>query len=252
MKNLKNLCKMLPILLLAVFTSCKKNDAKPVIDADDPVIVNPVGETPINMSELLDYYLVSERKTSNTRLAIMYFTKEGDVIKANLHGIGHLRSKEVTASNSSFSFNTDGFGTFSYTLEKDATGRIKLKSFNYNGGDDLNYAMLIKKSETVVFANSSFKTGDLLFKFKNPGSLEWDIQSKVIGYTTGPPPLNLRTPVFATSPELTLPYYSLLDLGFKSNNDQFLGIAVPSWKDAASPIMLIENGGATVLRAVKQ
>jgi len=248
---MKNILKMLAILLITIVVSCKKKDANPINDPQNPDINNPVGATGIAMSELLDYYIVSERKTSNTKLAIMYFTKEGDVIKANIHGRGYLRTKEVTAVNSSFSFETEGFGAYTYVLEKDATGRIKLKSYAHNQGE-VNYALLVKKTEALAFANSSFKAGDLLFKFNNPGSLEWDIQTKIIGYTTGPPPLRIVTPIYATGPELTLPYYSLLDLGFKSNNDQFLGITVPSWKDSNTPIMLVENNGATVLKAAKQ
>ena len=107
---MKNILKMLAILLITIVVSCKKKDANPINDPQNPDINNPVGATGIAMSELLDYYIVSERKTSNTKLAIMYFTKEGDVIKANIHGRGYLRTKEVTAVNSSFSFETEGFG----------------------------------------------------------------------------------------------------------------------------------------------
>jgi len=252
MKNLNNAYKMLPILLLFVFVGCKKNSAAPGNDNENPGIDNPAADKGISMSELLNYYLVTERKTGNTKLGVMYFTQEGDVVKASLHGSGYLRSKEVVAINSSFSFNSDGFGTFNYTLEKDASGTIKLKSFDYNSGTDLAYALLIKKTDALPFAVSSFKAGDLLFKFKNPTTLEWDFQNRMVGFHTGPPPLNLKTPIFENKPEVTLPYYSLLDLGFKTNNDEFIGVTVPNWKDANTPLLLIERSGAAVLKAVKQ
>jgi hypothetical protein len=252
MKNLKNIYKILPLLLLLAFVGCKKNGAVPDSDNDGPGIDNPTENNGIAMSELVDYYLVTERKTGATKLGIMYFVKEGDVVKASLHGSGFLRSKEVVAANSSFSFNSDRFGTYNYTLEKDAAGTIKLKSYDVDGGTDLAYALMVKKSDALAFANSTFKAGDLVFRFTSPTSLEWDLQNRVVGFRTGPPPLNLRTPVFGYGPALTLPYYSLLDLGFKTNDDQFIGLSVPSWKDSNAPVLLIEKNGGAVLKAVKQ
>jgi hypothetical protein len=252
MKSLKSLYALLPIFLMLTIFGCKKNNAGPENDNDNPGIDNPSENKGISMNELLDYYLVTERKTGNTKLAVMYFSQEGNVVKANLHGSGYLRSKEVVATNSSFSFNSDGFGTFNYSLEKDATGTIKLKSYDVNSGTDLAFALLVKKTNAPSFSGSSFKAGDLLFKFKDPTTLEWDFQNRVVGFTTGPPPLNLKSPIFEYKPEFSLPYYSLLDLGFKTNNDQFIGITVPSWKDSNTPVLLLEKNGAAILKAVKQ
>ena len=249
MKHLKKIQTMLPLLLLLVFVGCKKNNVTP---DNDPGNDNPEEVKGISMDELLDYYLVTELKSGDTKLAVMYFTKEGDVVKASLHGGGYLRSKEVVATNSTFSFNSDGFGTYNYTLEKDESGMIKLKSYDFNGGGDLDYALLIKKTNALPFVNSSFKAGDLLFKLTSPTTLEWNFQNKIIGYNVGPPPFYIKTPIIVNGPELTLPYYSLIDLGFKTNNDQFIGITVPSWKDSNTPVMLIEKHTGPVLKAIKQ
>jgi hypothetical protein len=252
MKKMKKVYRILPVLLLLAFIGCKKNGAAPGKDNENPGIDNPANNKGINVNELRDYYLVTERQTGNSKLAIMYFSQEGNVVKANLHGSGYLRSKEVVMTNSAFSFNSDGFGTYNYTLEKDASGTVKLKSYDFNGGNNLVYALLIKKSDALPYAASSFKADNLLFKFKNPTTLEWDFQNRVVGFNTGPPPLNLKTPFFENRPEVTLPYYSLLDLGFKSNNDEFIGVTVPSWKDSNTPLLLIERNGTSVLKATKQ
>ncbi|MET4081886.1 hypothetical protein ABIB40_001837 [Pedobacter sp. UYP30] len=249
MKNLNNCYKMLPIILLFVLVSCKKNAVKPT--GDDPVGKEPIEVKGIGMNELVDYYLVTERKTGNTKLTLMTFTNEGNVTKASVHGVGFLRIKEVAATNSVFSFDTEGFGTYSYTLEKDANGTIKLKEYSFNGGTDIAYALLVKKTDAFAIENSSFKAGELLFKINNT-NVEWDIQKRIVGTKTGPPPLHLVTPIYLTGPAEKLPYYALVNFGFKTNNSQMIGLTVPAWLGTNNPVMLVEKAGASVLKAVKQ
>lgn len=236
MKNLKNYYKLLPLVMLFICVSCKKHNVAP--NGEDPTKT-----TQISASELVDYYLVAERKTGKAKLSLMTFVNEGNVTKASLNGRGFLRGLEVANTNSTFTFNCD-FGNFTYTLERDVNGTIKLKSYNVNGGDDLVYALLVKKNDASAFALASFKAGDLLFKFKDPTTLDWDIKPVQILY--------YPKPVYANLPAQSLPYYNLPVAGFKTNDEQIMGVTVPSWLGINSPVMLVEKRGEAVLKAVKQ
>jgi len=213
MKTLKHIYKLLPILLLVVFASCKKKSAVP--DA------NQIGN-----DELLDYYLVAEHITGGNKLLVLYFTKEGSVIKANAHLQGYFRASEVVVKNSAFNidYNGDGKSMYNFVLEKDAEGTLKLKSydFQYNGvGNQLAYAMMAKKTEAFAFANLSFKTGNTIFSFTSNGGAE------VLNW-----------------PGDASPYYRLINIGFKTNNDRFLGVTVPNWNGVNSPVLLVEKEDA--------
>lgn len=214
MVNLKNMYKLIPILLLLVFTGCKKKDADASPDSDTNQIA---------ASELLDYYLVAQHKTGGNKLLVLYFTKEGNVINANAHLQGYARIKEVTIQNSVFSidYNGDGNSVYNFTLEKDAEGKLKLKSydFKYNGaGNQLNYALMAKKTDAFAFANLSFKAGNTTFKLSTEAG---------IGIINFQGDAN--------------PYYKLTNIGFKTNNDKFLGVTVPNWSGITTPTLLLEK-----------
>ncbi|MBB5440294.1 hypothetical protein HDC92_003994 [Pedobacter sp. AK017] len=215
MKNLKRICKLFPILLLLLYTGCKKKAAVPADDAEQIVA-----------SELLDYYLVGEHTTGGNKLIVLYFTPEGNVIKANAHLQGYFRAREVVIKNSviTIDYNGDGKSMYTFTLEKDAEGKLKLKSydFRYNGaGNQMAYAIMAKKSEAFSFANLSFKTGNTMFSFTTDGGTE------IINWPGDPSP-----------------YYKLTNIGFKTNNDKFLGVTVPGWNGVVVPVMLLEKDDA--------
>ena len=213
MKNIKHIYKLMPILLLIVLASCKKKSTIP--DASQ-----------IAASELLDYYLVAEHVTGVNKLLVLYFTKEGDAVKANAHLQGYFRASEVAIKNSilSIDYNGNGKSMYSFGLEKDAEGNLKLRSydFQYDGaGNQLAYAIMVKKAEAFAFANLSFKTGNTIFSFTSNGGNE------VLNWPGDPNS-----------------YYRLTNIGFKTNNDRFLGVTVPNWNGVNSPVLLVEKDDA--------
>ncbi|UIR55637.1 hypothetical protein LZQ00_15370 [Sphingobacterium sp. SRCM116780] len=246
MKNLRIIFKITLFTLTMVIVSCTKG-------SDQPGEVVPPENSTVKVDDLLDYYIVSAQKTGATKLAVMSFEKDGDVVKASVHGRGYLRVKNIVVENSILSFDTEGFGSYQYTLEKDATGVLHLKSYSYTGNTTIDYAILAKKSTAFAFTNTTFKTKsgteDLVFKFTNTNTLEWDIRVRQIGtkVINGQP-----IPIIGTGPDFTKPFYSLGTVGFKTNTDEFIGVAVPSWKDANVPLLLVENGASAIMKAEKQ
>lgn len=212
MKNLTGIYKLFPILLLVLFTNCKKKVADPVPNADQ-----------IAASELLDYYIVAEHTTGSNKLLVLYFTQEGNVVRANTHLQGYFRAKEVAVQNSAFGidYNGDGKSVYNFTIKKDAEGKLMLKSYDfaYNGtGNQLAYAIMAKRAEAISFTNLSFKTGNTIFSFTKNGGAE------VINWAGDPHP-----------------YYKLINIGFKTNNEKFLGVTVPNWSGVNTPVMLLEK-----------
>lgn len=205
---------LVAISILLVLVACKKNSS-----LDKP------GDTgkEITTKDLLDYYIVAEHKTGGNKLLVLYFSQEGNVIKSNAHLQGYLRTKEVTIKNSEFNidYNGDGNSMYSFALEKDATGRLKLKSydFRYNGvSNQLTYAIMVKRTEALAFTNSSFIADNSTFTFSTDGNSEtisWPVASN--------------------------PYYKLANIGLKTANDMFLAVTVPSWNGINTPIMLLEK-----------
>lgn len=248
MKSLKNTLKLIPVLLLLVLVSCKKKDNTPTPDGE-----NPDGNKSIAASELVDYYIVAEHKTGSNKLLVVYFSQEGNTIKANAHLQGALRVNEVTMSNSKFSidYNGDGKSIYTFTIVKDADGKLKLNSydFTYNGaGGQLSYATLAKRTEAIAFANSSFKADDILFKFTGT-NLQWDIRLRKSGEIIIPGGQPIVK--YDSLPEITLAYYGITNIAFKTNADEFMGVTVPNWKNVNTPVMLVERTDA-VLIATKQ
>lgn len=74
MKVLNNPFIIVSILFLSIIVGCKKKNFAPNVVA-----------TELSANELLDYYIVTENKIENNRLTILYFSKEGAIIKVNGH-----------------------------------------------------------------------------------------------------------------------------------------------------------------------
>ena len=216
MKNLINICKMLPILFL-VLGSCKEKSTDP---------------ENITVSELADYYLVAEHKTGGNKLLVLSFTKDGNVVKANGHLQGLLRIHEASVENGTFNFdyNSDGKSMYSFDFEKGSDGNLKLKSydFTYNGASDqLSQAVLVKKTDAFLFTNKLFWVLALAFQIETPNNTE------VLQWLDGK----------------RFPVYRLDNFGFKSNNDEFLGVLVPDWKinGQSAKVMLVERGDSVFI-----
>lgn len=193
--------------------------------------------TAITINELADYYIVAERKSAfPQRLLVIYFTKDGKKINVNAHTHGALRIHEASIQNSTFSFdfNSDGKSVFTFELEKDDSGNLKLTSYNYGNSQDnnLSFAIIAKKTEAFSFQNDKFLIGSIPFQF----GMEVGSNVNVVKWFNN----------------INYPYYKLDNVGFKTNKDEALGIVVPYWSGVflKSPVMLIEKTGE-VLIAIK-
>ncbi|KQM77161.1 hypothetical protein ASE74_18050 [Pedobacter sp. Leaf216] len=248
MKTLKLMLSVL--MLMAIFTACKKDKNDP----NDPN--NPENAQKVSKTDLLPYYIVAERKTGDQKLAIMTFTQDGDGVKGNLHRQGYLRSAAVDVVNNTLTFDVDGTGTFvySFVLEKNASGQVTLKSYQYtdkgNAAQGFEYAVLANTSTSQNFENADFKSGSLLFRFTGNKTIDWDIKERQIGTKYYPPPINQTLPITAVAPEVSIPYYSLTNGSFKANND-FIGAVVPSWKNTNTSTLVIERNNI-IYQASKQ
>jgi len=242
MKTLKLTLSVL--MLIATLTACKKDKTDP----NDPN--NPENAQQVTKADLLPYYIVAERKTGDQKLAVMTFTQDGTGIKVNLHRQGYLRSIAADVADNTLSFDLDGTGTYIYrfALEKNATGLLTLKSYQYtdksNTAQGFEFAVLANTAAAQNYENADFKTGTLLFRFTAAKTIDWDIKERQVGTKYYPPPINQTLPVTGIAPEVSVPYYALATGSFKANND-FIGAVVPNWKNVNSPIMVVERNNIT-------
>lgn len=233
MTNLKNAIKMLPVLLLLLSVSCKKEEPEPT----------PVAEL-ITPKDLSDYYIVAEHTTGEHRMMVAYFELNGGalMVRATRQGIynnkGVAVSHALAIENGQFIIDWNGDGRTSmyrFTIEKDASGRLKLKAydFEFNGeGNLLAYAILAKKTEALPFEGDDFKmiASNLPFETVKSGiplSFTTFLGSKILFWPTRNPENQID------------PYANIINIGFITKAN-LLGVTVPYWKGIDTPIMLIE------------
>jgi len=222
MNNLKNTSKMLPVLLLFVLVSCKKKNPQP--DAATNEIVT---------NELLNYYLVAEHKTGPNKLMVAYFNQDGSTVDAQAHLQEHqVRTRAVTIKDRQFNidFNKDGKSMYNFTLEKDASGNLILKTYDfvYNGeGNQLAHATLIKKVDAPPFDGSNFK----MIRSNVPFEMIKD--GIPFSFLSGAKSMIWTNRIKE--------YHNLINIGFKTTDDEYMAVMVPGWKDIKTPIMLLET-----------
>lgn len=248
MKTLKNTLNILLVSTLLLTVGCKEENNAPEGQDPDENLANS-----ISASELENYYLVGETNGAK-KLLVIDFSKVEGVVKANLHLTGALRISDALVNNSKLSIDFDANGNrlYSFEFEKDASGVIKLKNYALHDKTvttlKFGHAILVKKTDSPVFTNSTFKIGTLQFKLNNSNLIEWDIKLRQIGVTV----INgVPFPIMGSAPEFTKQFYALNNLGFKSNDDDFFGISVPNWKNNNTPVLLVERAGAVSI-ATKQ
>jgi len=233
--TLKNAIKMLPVMLLLLLVSCKKEEAEST----------PVAElVAITPKELSDYYIVAEHKTGGHRMMVAYFELNGSTLmvhatRQGIHNnVGVAVSHAVTIENGQFSIDWNGDGRTSmyrFTMEKDASGKLQLKAydFEFNGeGKLLSFAILAKKTEALPFEGHDFKmvASNLPFEtVKNgiPLSITTFVESEILFW----PSRNFEDQID--------PYGNIINIGFITKAN-LLGVTVPYWKGINTPIMLIE------------
>ena len=225
MKNFKNALKILPVLLLLVFVSCKKKDATPDAAVEE-----------IATKELLDYYIVAEHAIGSNKLMVLYFTEDNMAIKAQAHLLEGNKIINVVLKKSAFSIDYygDGKAVYNFVVERDATGKLILKSysFNFNGqGNELAYATMIKTRAAPIFTGLSYKMmpSHAPFNTINTGT-----------------PFSIKPRSSGDAGALLWggvgPYFSeLINIGFKTVDGAYMAVSLPNWKSIDKPIMLLER-----------
>lgn len=253
MKNFKKLSQMLVLIgICLVLGSCKK---KSELDPHQP--------PGLAKEELIPYYIAVEHKLSNNKIGLIYFSKEGNEVKATFHGDGYAQTGSIVANGQGFSFDANGDGNYvySFSFDKDAEGKLIMKSYQFvdktSASQGLAYAVIARKEDVPVFENLQFTTKEkILFEFKrdvnNVMNVRWDIKDR-IKYETMffPPSSYVQVPFPYEGPEFSKPYTNLSGLGWKEKEGILMGISVPQWKDSTKPVMLVEKG-STLYLATRQ
>ncbi|MCF2488052.1 hypothetical protein [Dyadobacter sp. CY347] len=201
MKNLIYFGKILSILIWGFtgLTSCKEKDPTPT-------------DLNVTADDLVNYYLVAEGKTSS-QLVVAYFIKDGDEITVDVHKNGQLRRPKMVLGNSTLTldYESNGNEVYTFALEKDSEGNLKLKSYDLsyqNKPNQLSQAVLVKMSDAFPFVDRNFNTS--IFDFK----IEVDGTGEAIKWENNP---------------IKYPIYRLGNFGFKTLDGGTFGVAVPSW-----------------------
>lgn len=221
MKALNNTLIIVSILFLSIMVGCKKKDAV-------PDVVTPG----IAASELLDYYIVAEFKTGlNNRLMTMHFTQEGNTIKVHGHLQQGYQVREIVVKNNTFTvdFFGDGKSIYTFMIEKNEAGKLKLKSYSFSfigQENELDYALLINKPGIGITYNSYY----MMIERSVPLSNLKDGLLIAINETS----------MLIIATNKTIPFYKYMDIGYKSNDGKYMLVTVPHWKGIDAPIVLIE------------
>mgnify|MGYP003576602786 CR=1 FL=1 len=246
MKNLKNTLKIMLVLLVFISTSCKKEDTTSTPEQD----VNPVAS-----KDLLDYYIVAEHKTGASKLMVAYFEQIGDkvVVKATRQGrpdyIGVTVDHEANVTKGLFSIDWNGDGRtamYHFTIEKDANGNLKLKTYDFvhnAEGNLLAYAVLAKKTEALPFEDRNFKMAASGLPFETvkngiPVNFLKFLGNKIMYWPT-------RCAVYQIDP-----YDPILNIGFRTKS-LVLGVTVPYWNGVNTPVMLFEMEDLLFMAAIQ-
>lgn len=219
--------KLVLLLLFAIsFAACKKKDAAPDAVADE-----------IETKALLDYYIVAEHEIGTNKLMVLYFTEDNMAVKAQAHLLDGNKIIDVVVKKSAFSIDYygDGKSIYNFIIEKDKTGKLALKSynFNFNGqGNELVYATMVKTRAAPVFTGLSYKMipSNVPFKMINTGT-PFSIYARTAN--------SRGALVWAGNYG---PYFSeLINIGFKTIDGGYMAVSLPNWKDINTPIMLLER-----------
>lgn len=219
--------------ILLTMGSCKKEKN-----------LNPDQNTVLTKEELIPYYIVVEHKLSNNKIGLIYFTKQGNNVKAIFHGEGYSQTGDISINGQGFSFDSgnDGNYVYNFTFDKDADGKFMMKSYQFidktSISQGLNYAIIARKEDAPVFENKNFITTERIrFMLRNENNtprIEWDIKPAL-------------TFPYLDKPAFSKPYTILNNLGWKDNEGTFMGISVPGWKDNTKTLMLVESGNTLYL-----
>lgn len=145
MKTLKLTMSILALFLIT-FIGCKKEKNEPEPE-----------NTAVTTEDLLDYqmYWVLEDPDGNSNLRLLYFTKEGNEVKATLDGIVSRNIITIKLENNVFKLDLQDNGSVVYTFElAKKNGEIALVSSKFYNVNNPAY----KASAAALSMVSKFKS----------------------------------------------------------------------------------------------
>lgn len=240
MKKLISL-SLLTICLLTATSSCKKDNVSPGNNGNNNNGNNNNGnngnnnngnneDTKIVINDLLNYYFVYVNSDGNLR--VIYFFMDNGNLSGYRDGLNNRKGVESPAiSNDVFTCNISA-QTYSFTLKKDASGNISMISYTSSEGVYSNLEMF-KTTDAPVFASTNGT--DNIFHYSNNGDgiyLYFDYENGNVWRHDSP----------AGGLSGSIPYYLLSNnIGWKSGDENTMGVAVPKWKGNSSIKMVTQS-----------
>jgi len=207
------------LIVLLVISSCGKDKT---LTKEKEVIAR----------DLAGHYMAIESTLDGKpRYRLVYFVSDGGTVTATWDLPGSRRGGVVSLTNNIFSFDLNANGTdiYEFGFSGDAPGNIMLKSIAYKGTSNvqIQHAELYSNNAIPVWGGKMFKrvTGniyDVYFGFT-------DDKLKYRSASVPPPSYSLDVGCYSIGS----------DVGFKNNNDNAMGIFVPSWKGNSDIKMLL-------------
>ncbi|MES2062828.1 MAG: hypothetical protein V4456_12960 [Bacteroidota bacterium] len=222
MKNVSKL--MMMIALITIMASCKKSNND---------VVEP--NTPVTTSDLLNQYITLQASVTPS-LRILYFTKDGNDVKATVDAVTSRRAQTVTIADNSFTFDTDGDGkkVYTFTFSKDGSGKLSMDSYTYKNAD--------VPEATAVYAQLNSITDA-----QDPKSKRF-LGVEHVGYSMNFTDLSTWLVIDQRGSDTAYPSYYLVSpgawKGTRPDGTAYMGVSVPKWNGTNQPVILVQSSAA--------
>jgi hypothetical protein len=245
MKTSKFLSGLLLTTLIMIFcVACNKSDKDNVGPDNNGNNGNNGGNngnaTTLKPVDLLDYYVAVE--TSNKKLRVLYFVREGEKIMAYMDGLNIRRGQEVTDLSSNklkFEFNEGVFYEFSF--EKNASG-IQYKGCTVTSTGVTAYSQMAKKADAPVFYKVPGSFDLKVYKYTKSETFCSSVDHDVFIYFDYVAGNDAWKYDGACGPTAFVSlYFVTAKAVWKSSDERVFGIAIHNWKDNNKPTMLLQT-----------
>lgn len=182
MKNLKPILQACSFILLLTFASCRKDSV--VKPGPDPVLNN----TPVTAADLVDYNIPIQL-SSDEGLRIIYFSKDGNDVKATFDAVNVRRIFTVNVVNNVWVMDLNGNGStlYTFTFGRLDNGDVTLTDIGYKKQDDASVKinlLMLKNANIPAFTSKNFRAASgisLYLKFSNDHNFALSTTSNYAG-----------------------------------------------------------------------
>lgn len=224
MKKVHTLLKILMVVSVLIFcNACSSGDD----GTTTPTL------TTVTAESLNGYYIPhqEELQDGTQRFRVVYFVNEEGTMKAYLDGPGTRRVVPLIVNDNKFVYdlNADGSYVINFSFSIDNTGKISLTNLTRSGfNSTLIHYEMFSGAQTPSWGGFTFERTSGVASFYKYYSFSGD--------------KTLYANSVDANSEPNLGCYQLGNgVAFKSNNDNLMGIFVPSWKGDTNVKMLLMN-----------